>query len=58
MLTAEETETVLVDLWNQVDAHPELAYGRKAFEKLAPSAFNKAAVAKMAQFDQPIKMAG
>lgn len=54
MLNAEESKAVLINLWNQVNANPDLAYGRKAFLKLVETEFNKSAVAKIAKFDKPV----
>ena len=54
MLNAEEQKAIYINLWNQAEANPHLAYGRKAFIKMVEAEFNKVAVAKIAKFDNAI----
>ncbi len=56
MLNSEEQKAIYVKLWNQAEANPHLAYGRKAFLKMVETEFNKAAVAKIAKFDEPVSL--
>ena len=58
MLNAEELKAIYINLWNQAEANPHLAYGRKAFIKMVEAEFNKVAVAKIATFDEPVQIAG
>ena len=56
-LNTEETKDATVDMWNVVNALPGHAFGERAFEKIALTAYRKAVLAKQRRDEHPVPIA-
>lgn len=56
-LNTEESKAAAVDIWNAVDALPGHAFGQRAFEKIALTAYRKAVLEKQRRDENPFRVA-
>jgi hypothetical protein len=52
-LTTEETKTALVGAWDEVNALPGHAFGRRAIEKIVARHIDRAIIAKQGAWESP-----
>ena len=53
-LNTEESKAAAVDIWNVLNALPGHAFGQRAFEKIALTAYRKAVLEKQRRDEDPI----
>ena len=56
-LNTEEAKGATVALWNTLDALPGHAFGERAFEKIALTAYRKAVLEKQRRDEVPVRIA-
>jgi hypothetical protein len=56
-LNTEESKAATVDMWNALNALPGHAFGERAFEKIALTAYRKAVLAKQQRDENPMPLA-